>query len=89
MPRKSSEITRAEVASTAAKILCSPFSNKAAKSAAALTLRPNRQTSRKNSAEVARRKATSVAAKILRSPHSSPTAKKAAVSALTQRPDKA
>ena len=87
--RRNSEVTGKRAASAAAKILRSPYSSKAEKSAAAsaLTQRPDR-TARKNS-EVTGKKAASIAAKILRSPHSSRAAKRAAASALTQRPDKA
>lgn len=89
MPRKrNSETTSAQAASTAAKILRSPYSSKAEKSAAAsaLTQRPDK-TAKRNS-EITGKQVASLAAKILRSPHSSPAAKSAAASALTQRPNK-
>ena len=87
--RRNTEVAGRKTASAAAKILCSPYSSKAEKSAAAAELaqRPSR-TSKRNP-EVASKKIASIAAKILRSPHSSPAAKRAAASALTQRASKA
>ena len=87
--RRNAEVASKKTASAAAKILCSPYSSKAEKSAAAAELaqRPARTTERNS--EVTSKKIASLAAKVLRSPHSSSAAKKAAASALTQRPNKA
>ena len=87
--RRNAEVAGKRTASATAKILCSPYSSKAEKAAAAAKLAQRPDSAVKRDSEVPSKKIASIAAKILRSPHSSPAAKRAAASALMQRAGKA
>lgn len=74
------EETSKTVAKSASKVLSSPKSSKAEKTAAASALSQHKQPAKQTSS-----KAASAAAKVLNNPSSSGAAKKAAASVLTQK----
>jgi hypothetical protein len=80
---KKPEVTSKKSATAASKVLRSPSSNKASKSAAGSAL-----SQTKAPAKVTSGKAATAASKTLRSSGSSKSAKTSAGSALTQKPNK-